>query len=280
MINCFLQETRVHGKLVHHIQALYMQMILQSRMGHNDKAIAVQSIISHIYKPEAHSPGLRSFYGMDAGALSFAHCAHLHMAQGDRRQALRTCRRVLKEFVPTIGSDFDQAYFLAYPLLFVLKEAGFAKEAREVLNTIVLQPFGAQCQSGKFPYLERTLESLDILLALSAKEEVSAVQIEEFTSWACDATNLLLGEKVNLCLGRFGRCGDSIGAEICLQLAYVLPRESTPRKNIITFGSMVASNAVSFNRRNGLKFAVKKCQEILSELKSLARNVQRRSTIV
>jgi hypothetical protein len=47
-------------------------MQFYSRQDELDKAVAVQSIIKKIYKPERHCEGLRSVYGIDAGAVSYA----------------------------------------------------------------------------------------------------------------------------------------------------------------------------------------------------------------
>jgi hypothetical protein len=68
----FIEETRKHGRLIHHVYALYLQMQFYSRQDELDKAVAVQSIIKKIYKPERHCEGLRSVYGIDAGAVSYA----------------------------------------------------------------------------------------------------------------------------------------------------------------------------------------------------------------
>lgn len=277
MIHCFIQETRVHGRLIHHIQALYLQMVLFSRTGHNDKAIAVQSVIKEIYKPERHSKGLRNCYGMDSGALSLSLCAYLLMSQGDRRQALKLCRVVLKEIVPCIESDFDQAYMLVYPLLFVLKDAGFAGEAKQVFERVVIQPYGNTCSRAKYPFLQKTIEPLTMLLNLTSKQ-VSETDIEDISQWASDATHLMLGEEVNLCLGRMGRCGDSLSAELCLHLASRLPTTSDTRRTLVAYGSLVISNAITFNRRYGLKFAIRKAQEIQVQLKTLVCGIQRRSS--
>jgi class 3 adenylate cyclase len=270
LLTGFINETRVHGRLIHHIQALYLQMILYSRQGRNDKAIAVQSVIKNIYKPVIHTKGLRTCYGMDSGAVSFSLCSYLQMEQGNRREALRLCRHVLKTLIPKIESDREQSFALVYPLLFVLKDSGFGSQAKQVFEKVILFPFHGWEASGLFGIIEPIFEPLLMLLTLSTKEDIRQETIQEILEFVGKRSNILNSEQMNLHLGRLGRCGDSICAELCLQLALRLPITSEARKSALTYARLVVSTAITFNRKHRLKFALANVQAIREQIKAVS----------
>jgi class 3 adenylate cyclase len=270
LLTGFINETRVHGRLIHHIQALYLQMILYSRQGRNDKAIAVQSVIKNIYKPVVHTKGLRTCYGMDSGAVSFSLCSYLQMEQGNRREALRLCRHVLKTLIPKIESDREQSFALVFPLLFVLKDSGFGSQAKQVFEKVILFPFHGWEASGLFGIIEPIFEPLLMLLTLSTKEDIRQETIREILDFVGKRSNILHSEQMNLHLGRLGRCGDSICAELCLQLALRLPIDSEARKNALTYARLVVSTAITFNRKHRLKFALANVQTIREHIKAVS----------
>jgi len=265
----FMHETRTHGKLIHHVQALFMQMSLYLRSNAVDKALAVHSIIRKSYKPKKHSRGMRKRYQMDNGAVSGAIGSYLYMINGNRKQALGMCKHVLREIIPVIDGDFDQAFTIVYPLLFVFKEYGFAGQSKEIFHKVVLEPHGHSFGKSKMRMLQKVFLPINILLTLCGNVELSEEIMAEFCDWVADPSHMLLGSDVNLFLGRLGRCGDSINAEICYRVALRLDAAAPLRKRAITLGSLAATQASGFNRKHGLLLATRKSRELLFQLKEL-----------
>jgi hypothetical protein len=225
-----------------------------------DKAVAVQSIIKKIYKPERHSGGLRNVYGVDAGAVSFALAALYDLGKGNSRQALRSCRQLLKELLPKVKSDYHQAFCTMYPLVLVLKEAGFSSEARAFFEKVVIAPYGDN---------HNIFECLSILFALTGKSEVSEDKLDEYVDWAGKHKNVFHGELVCTLTGRLGRCANSLSAEICWLLASRM-KAGVRRATLIECSRQLATNASLFNRRRGFTQARKQAQVILTKLRLLS----------
>ncbi|GKY98856.1 hypothetical protein MPSEU_000841600 [Mayamaea pseudoterrestris] len=267
LILSFMKETRTHGRLIHHIYALYLQMQFYSKRNQLQKAIAVHSVIKQLYKPEKHSMLLRKVYGIDAGALSFCLSSHLQMVLGDNRQAIRNCRNIVRDLLPRIQTDFLQSFAMMYSLVFVLNENGYSAEARGFFEKVVVLPFGEQVHETEEKFSLLTIyEPLVILLNLSVKGDLSDKKLDEYRQWALNEDNLMYDAAVNTKLGRLGRCADSVGAEICLLVAAHLP-DCPDRNIIITNGTRVALAASIFDKRNGLTVAHKQVYAIANKLK-------------
>ena len=262
LLRRFIEDTRKHGRLIHHIYALYLQMQFYGGQDEVEKAIAVQSMIKKIYKPDRHSQGLRNVYGIDAGALSYSLAAFYELAKGSSRQALRSCRQVLKEVIPKVKSDYNQAFSLMYPLAVVLKEGGFSAEACAFYEKVVTVPYGDK---------HNVYECLRILFALTSKNGVSEDAISEFADWASNRENLLHDERVNMITGKLGRCADTLSAEICFLVAAQLPA-SRRKVNLIDYGKQLVSQATIFHRKHGNAIARKQAQSILTKLRLLNGN--------
>ena len=294
LIQGFLKETRSHGRLIHHIFALYLQMQFYSKQNQLQKAIAVHSVIKQLYKPEMHSALLRKVYDMDAGAISFCISSHLQMVLGDNRQAIRNCRNIVRDLIPRVETDFMQSFSMMYSLVFVLNENGYSAEARGFFEKVVVLPFGNQVHETEEKFSLLTIyEPLVILLNLSVRGDLSGSKLDEYRQWALNERNLVFESPVNTKLGQLGRCADSVGAEICLLVAAHMA-ECPDRKIIIhngmsfivclvecfvlhsdtvsfisSKGTRIALKAAVFNKRNGLTVAHKQVHCIASKLKVL-----------
>lgn len=268
IIHQFLDETRIHGRLIHHIYALFLQMDLYSNQGELDKSIAVQSIIKKLYKPDKHSKGLTNVYGIDAGALSFSLCSYFYMMQKNNRQALRTARFVLKELFPKIEATFNQSFALIYPIVFVLKETGFAAEARAFFEKLIISPFKLNVRGIQSNVLT-IYKPLGMLLDLSTKGRPSSAIINDCFEWTTDKSRLFFGERVNLHLSRLGHSADSISAEICAGVAATMEAGKS-RNELVKLGLDVINKAILFLRKNGLHAALKQAHEVRNKLERLS----------
>jgi len=267
MLRRFLDETKIHGRLIHHIYALFLQMDFYSRQDELEKALAVQSVIKRLYK-DAHSNLLCEVYGMDVGALSFSFASFYELVKGEKKQALRSCRLVLKDLLNKIKSDYEQAFSIVYPLVLILKEAGFSTEARALFNKAVIEPFGnlaGKKDRFSLPYIH---ESLLVLLDLSGKIKVNQDKKMELVDWAGKRENIVFNESTNIALGRLGQCGNTISAEICYLLASELD-DCGERDFILEAGRQLCSHAIEFHRKYGTTLARKRAQNIAKKIESL-----------
>ncbi|GAX16256.1 adenylate cyclase 10 [Fistulifera solaris] len=269
MLYRLLEETRRHGRRVHHIHSLFLQMILFARIGDLEKAVAAQSVIRTMYKPIKHTTLLRKAYGFDTGAASFSLCAYYHEMLGNRRQAQSICRSILKRVVPIIDSGPSEAFLVLYPLLFVLKYGGYSVQAKEILQLKLLRPFGAARQYvEKQPYYGEVVEAMSVLLELTSKAPINDIRFNEIGAYVINRAVSKFGSEVNIFLGRLGRCGDSIIAEICLEMAKS-SQDPILSDKMARYGLMVSSFAASFNRRQGLLLALANIEGIRTELQKL-----------
>jgi class 3 adenylate cyclase len=269
MLRRFLEETRKHGRLIDHIHALYLQFQLHAKMAELDKALAVHSLIRKLYKPDIHSKGLCRFYGMDSGALSFAMGSYFHLLLGGNKVALKSCRTALQEIVPKIESNFQQLFAVLYPLTLVLMGTGYGDEGRAFFEKVVIQQYGSP--EGPGFYLTGIYTPFMILLELAGKKKMKKEKLAEYLTWAVKGEGCRLGDVVNMHLGRLGRCGDSISAEVYALLAASVP-PCTLRNTLLTLGKALADEALKFNKKHRLKIAQEQVRVVLNKLQVLGDN--------
>lgn len=260
----FLEETRSHGRLIHHIHALSLQMEVYERLGEFEKAIAVHSVIKSHYKPDRHSGLLIKVYGRDKGALSFSRASNWSLLVGETKTALKLCRHTLKDILPKIPENVDQRFDVLYPLLVVLKKTGYVKEADNFFQGVIV---------GKFPNsvgneLSRVFEPISTLHELVKGGDLSSLRLGYLKYWATEPENMCLGEELNKRLGKLGRCCDSICAEICLLLAKRLGKGDLCN-DVLSHGRFLAEQAISFNRRHKLMAAQKLAVDLLEQLSKM-----------
>jgi hypothetical protein len=269
MLRRFLEETRNQGRLIHHIHALYLQFQLHAKMAELDKALAVHSLIRKLYKPDIHSKGLCRFYGMDSGALSFAMGSYFHLLLGGNKVALKSCRTALKEIVQKIESNFQQVFSVLYPLTLVLMGTGYGDEGRAFFEKVVIQQYGRPEGAGF--YLTGIYTPFMILLELAGKKKMQKEKLVEYLGWAVKGEGCRVGDVVNMHLGRLGRCGDSISAEVYTLLAASVPAGKL-RNTLLTLGKALADEALKFNKKHRLRIAQEQVRVVLNKLKVLGDN--------
>lgn len=269
MIRKYIQETRAHGRLIHHIHALFLQMKLYGRQGDLDKAIAVHSIIKSIYKPDRHSDKLRNVYGQDSGALSYALCAFWETLEGDKKTGLKMCRSALKDMLPRLGRDFNSMFNLVFPLTMAFKEAGYPNEARAFFEKLIAMPYDDCPEDHPLHYLVDVFPAISILYKASNARKVSKSDLVEWSNWVLKQP--AYGQKLQQGLGRFGRCANSLQAEICLLIVQQLPKNDILRQRVLKKGNDLITNAIISHRRFGLKCAVKPAKSIQAKLRSAGK---------
>lgn len=270
MIRKYIQETRAHGRLIHHVHALFLQMKLYGRQGAFDKAIAVHSIIKYIYKPEKHSDKLRHVYGQDSGALSFALCAFWETLEGETKTGLKICRNVLKDFLPRLDRGFFNMFSLMFPLAMAFREAGYPTEAKAFFVKLIVVPYGDCPEGHPLHYLVKVFPALSILFSACSDKNVPMTSLTEWAHWALNQQSF--GQKLQMELGSYGRCADSITAEVCLILVEKLDRKNPLRARLLKSGLDIIGEALLFHRKFGMKCAIKPAKLIQLKLRSAAKN--------
>ena len=270
MIRKYIQETRAHGRLIHHIHALFLQMKLYGRQGHLDKGIAVHSIIKTIYKPEKHSEKLRLAYGQDSGALSYALCAFWETLEGEKKAGLKMCQRVLKDLLPRLDHDFLNMFNLMYPLTMAFKEAGYPNEAKGFFTKLVVLPYGECPDDHPLRHLTEVFPAISVLYGVSNTKRVTRSEIKDWASWVIQQRPF--GRKLQLELGRFGRCANSVLAEICLLLADKLQKTNPLRPLVLKKGNELIGEALNFHRKFGMICAIKPAKVIVNKLRRASKS--------
>lgn len=269
MIRKYIQETRAHGRLIHHIHALFLQMKLYGRQGDLDKAIAVHSIIKSIYKPEKHSEKLRNVYGQDSGALSFALCALWETLIGEKKNGLKLCRNILKDLLPRLDRGFFNMFSLMYPLAMAFNEAGYPTEAKAFFVKLIAVPYGDCPEDHPLHCLVTVFPAISILFSAANDKKVSKGDLAAWSKWALSQPSF--GQKLQLELGSYGRCADSLTAEICLLLVEKLDRKDPLRARVLKKGLDLIGEALHFHRKFGMYCAIKPAKSIQSKLRSAAK---------
>jgi hypothetical protein len=266
LLRRYIQETRIHGRLIHHIHALYLQFQVHVRKYELDKGLAVQSLIKSLYKPARHSKLLRKVYGQDSGALSFSQKAFIQMAQGKVQIALKTTRTTLKDLYPKIEGDLSQTFALVYPIVQVLRETGYSTEARSFFQRVILAAFPdtlLSVQSGVD--LRPIMKPIDLVLSLSSK---GPINVDEHKVWLTSQANVPIEAGLNRYLSRLGRCGESWRAEAMVLLARRLPM-GKERSALIAQASQLIADAVSLTKASNFLMAQKQLYVVWQKLKTV-----------
>lgn len=214
----FVYETRVHGDAVHYSRALAMQCEMYGRLGQYEKALETHSQLALVYDAEDLSTSICDIYGSDRAAQSFCMSALWCMQLGDTAKAMDTCRYVFDELFPEMEKrNVHNSCCMIYPLLWILKDDNRALEARDYFVRFVMEPFDEYFGDGRSTFCLPVFEPIMMVLALAGSREVDGVA--GYLKWALNEENLRFGTVINSTLGAYGRCADSISAEICLLLA-------------------------------------------------------------
>lgn len=264
MIRRYTQETKVHGDPIFIIHAIFLQAEFCSRFGEYERAIECQREIEPLYDPEEHSLDLIDEYGSDIAAQSFSNSALWYLELKEAEASLGTCWYVLEEIIPKIETkDVHTAFLIVYPVLWALKECGFALEAREAFGHIVCEAYEEYYGEGRSTFYLPLYEPILMLLDLSGNPSIDDETLEEYLDWAQDIDNLGFGVLINSKTGELGKTADSISAEICYLLSQRLPESDPIRSDMIDYGIRIATDDVEFTRSKNMVLAAQSTNEVL-----------------
>jgi hypothetical protein len=140
---------------------------------------------------------------------------------------------------------------MIYPILWILKNERQPKKAASALERFVFEPFHKYIgNKGKTPLLclYIPLEALfNILMYIEG--EIDAID-DSLIPWALEEGNLTFSSSIDNAMANFGRCGSSIGAEVCLLLSK-FTRDQDSRRKLIEKGWGLVEKALELAEKCG-----------------------------
>jgi hypothetical protein len=248
-----------------------MQGEMYGRLGLYEQALETHSQLAVVYEAEEHSTAMCDVYGSDHAAQSFCMSAVWCMQLADTARAMDVCRYVFDELFPEMEKrNVHNSCCMIYPLLWILKNDNRALEARDYFVRFVMDPFEEYFGDGRSTFCLPVFEPIMMVLTLAGSREVDGVA--GYLEWALNEDNLRFGTVINGTLGSYGRCADSISAEICLLLAERTPTYKDQRFLIQT-GISVVNEATSLAEVKRMLIAGQECQETHAKLLEMGKKL-------
>ena len=270
MLRRYVQETQLQGESVHVIHAMFLQAEMYSRLGDFTKALEVHKQLALLYDVEEHSILLCEHYGNDFGALSFASSTLWNLQLDREEEALGASWFVIEEILPKLEKrNVHGSFMILFPILWVLKENGFALEAREYFEEFVCEPYSEYFGEGRSTFFLPLYDPILMLLDLAGSADADEIVLDEYLEWALDVDNLGFGTLINSKTGELGRTADSIAAEICYLLAQIVNDEEA-KITLIENGIEVATEDSQFTKEKGMVLAECCASNMLANLENLA----------
>lgn len=266
MLRRYVQETKLHGDPIYIIHSISLRAEMYSRFGDYQRALATLNEIESLYDVEEHSLDLCDEYGCDLGAQSLASSSMWYVQLGRTEDALSMCWYVVECLMTKIEKRNVHASFtVLFPVLWVLKENGFALEAREAFETFVCEAYTQHYGEGRSTFFLPLYDPILMLLDLSGDDNQDPEMLEEYYEWALDIDNLGFGTLINSKTGELGRTADSIAAEIC----YILSQKTEDEEvsdTLIENGVEIAAEDIEFAREKNFVLAENVTADVLRKL--------------
>ena len=268
----FVYETRVHGDPVHYSRTLAMQGEMYGRLGQYEKALEMHMQLAEVYNAEEHSQAICECYGSDRSAQSFCASALWHVQTGNTAKAIETCWYVINDLFPEVERrNVHNSCIMIYPLLWILKDNGHALEARDHFVSIVVEAFEEYFGDGRSTFCLPVFDPIMMVLDIVGHPEVN--DFADYLDWAMDEDNLRFGTVINCSLGHYGRCADSISAEICLLLAERM-KDCTEKRHLVRSGLDLTTEVMSLTETKRMIIAGQECREMHARLLKVAHELK------
>jgi len=221
IVTNFVLETERHGDAVHYARALAMEADFYSRIDQLEEALVSHAKLEEIYDVGEHSARIVECYGTDRAAQSFAVCARCHDLLGNTEKTIEVINHILWHIIPKMDiNNIHNSFILFYPILWIMKDQNMVEQARSTFRKYVLEAFEEKYkrEGGSTPCLP-FFKPIDILLDLVVND-LSVETTSKYFTWVRDEYNFsCISNGLNNSLSKFGRCADSIFAEIYLLLS-------------------------------------------------------------
>jgi len=216
----FMYEARHIGNPVHITRALAMEVDFYCLAGQYERALNSHSLLEEIYDVDEHSALICEAYGSDRSAQSFGFCARCHCHLKNIEKALEVCDHVVRNLMPKMKiTNTHNSFVLLYPILWIWKDNGLAVEALSIFRKYIVEAFDEHYGKGATTPALSFFKPIEILLAIFTNE-FSKEAIQECIVWVQDKKRITcVSDGINRSMLRFGRCANSIFAEISLLLS-------------------------------------------------------------
>jgi len=142
LVQRFIKESKENGNASDICRALAMQASLFARMSNFDSALAAQKDLELVYVTSQHSPMLVNQYGSDFAAISYGNSVQWYEMIGDKASALEQIEFVVTKIIPKFPPiAVHDIFSCLFPIIMVMKDHGFGREAKELLKKFVLERF-------------------------------------------------------------------------------------------------------------------------------------------
>jgi hypothetical protein len=268
----FVYETRLHGDPVHYTRALAMQSEMYGRLGQYEKSFEVHDMLVQVYNADEHTAAISESYGSDRCAQSFSWTALWLAEMGNVEKAMETCWYVINDLFPKMEPrNVHNSCCMIYPLLWILKDNGYALEARDDFIAIVVDAFDEYFGGGRSTFFLPLYDPIMMLLDLAGSQDVE--QFDDYVEWATIEDNLRYGTVMNCSVGNMGQCADTISAEICFLIAERL-KDGKQKRQLIRSGIDIANEVLSLTEAKRMKIAHRVCQELHAKLTEAATKLK------
>ena len=221
LVSNFVEETRLHGDPVHYSRSLAMQGEFFSRQGEYDDALNCHRKLKLVYDVEKHSALVVEAYASDRSAQNYGNGANCLYRLGRVKEALELSFLVLDEMMPKMDlKNVHNSMIMIYPVLWILKHENMYQNVASSLERYVFEPFclyfGEDGKTFSLPLFKPLRALFHVLMFMNG--EIDSFD-ESWIQFALDPNSLSFSTVVDNSMANFGRCGSSIGAEMCLLLS-------------------------------------------------------------
>lgn len=221
LVSNFVEETRLHGDPVHYSRSLAMQGEFFCRQGKYAEALECHEKLKRVYNVKKHSALVAAAYNSDRSAQNFAVTANCLYRLGRVKDALQLCNKIINDMMPQMDlKNIHNSAIMMFPLLWILKNERMSKKAANAFDKYVIDPFYLHYGKNGKTFTLSLFKPIKVLLSISMFLEGHIKKLDaNFFSWALEETSFPLNYSFNKSAASFGRCGASIGSEICLILS-------------------------------------------------------------
>lgn len=233
LVSNFVEETRIHGDPVHYSRSLAMQGEFFSRQGRYSDALYCHERLKRVYNVKKHSALVVAAYNSDRSAQNFGLTANCLYRMGRVKEALLLCDKVLNVLLPQMDlKNVHNSVIMIYPLLWIMKNEKMSKKAANAFKKFVTDPFylhfGNDGKTATLPFFKPIKVLFTISMFLEG--DLDHLDEKELITWALEENSLRISKNLNNAMVGYGRCGASIGSEICLHLSKQTDDQGTKEK--------------------------------------------------
>jgi hypothetical protein len=267
LVKRFVTETERHGDPIHLSRALAMEADAHAKLNRFELALKSIARLRKIYQPEQHTRLICHAYGSDRVAQCISLSCMWQTELGQHRDALSTCDYVLHTLMPIMEPSFvHNSFVILLPVIWILKDNGMARKAREVFSKHVVEAFHTYIQEGATTPCQNLIGPIRMILDLDEKNHnLDEETFHQYLDWAL-TTDLYFGDAANNSTILLGSPVDLISAEICLLLSRRCHDKFSIQKQLIRMGMDLCQHVIQLCRQKHAQMSHRRAKPILDQL--------------